>query len=184
MSSTRRTLLIASAAALLPWPAGAQSGDAQVSIELVLFRHAAANDALGTARLAPDPVGPATTSTLARLVPLPPARQQLAGTEAALRRSGLARLVVRTGWTQVVPAGGSLPVRLEELPGIPTGLRGIVALERGQYLTLRLDLRLDAQPGGVLSLRERRRVRYNEKNYFDHPVLGAIALVSPVKPVA
>lgn len=187
MPCTRRTFLMttgASAVALLSGTAWSQRADAEVAIELIVFRHSGANDALGTARAAPEPAGPATTPPQARMLPLPPARQQLAGVEATLRRSGLGRVVARTGWSQVVPAGGSLPIRIEELPGIPAGLRGVVALERGQFLTLRLDLVLAAQGGGFLNLRERRRVKYGERHYFDHPVLGAIALVSPVKPDA
>jgi hypothetical protein len=52
-----------------------------------------------------------------------------------------------------------------------------VFVERGQFLHLGFDLHLGEHP--TLSLSELRKVKFNEKNYFDHPGLGVIAIVSP-----
>ena len=66
-----------------------------------------------------------------------------------------------------------------------------MALERGVYLHLVLDLRyamsdppsgLDAPPGTVFVLDESHRVRLKERNYFDHPAFGVIALVTSNQP--
>jgi ATP-binding cassette subfamily C protein len=59
------------------------------------------------------------------------------------------------------------------------GLHGTIFLEHGQYLHLGFDLQLGSGPSW--SLRELRKIRYNEKNYFDHPGFGVIAIVSPVR---
>jgi hypothetical protein len=67
-----------------------------------------------------------------------------------------------------------------------------VYLERGPaYLHLGFDLHLATQPdpqpgaqsgnGPAWSLSELRKVKYNERNYFDHPGFGVIAIVSPAK---
>ena len=59
------------------------------------------------------------------------------------------------------------------------GLTGSVYVEHGQYLHLGFDLRLGSDPGWTL--RELRKIRFNEKNYFDHPGYGVIAIVSPAR---
>ncbi len=54
-------------------------------------------------------------------------------------------------------------------------------LERGQYLHLGMNLTLTGQ-GGTWRMNELRRVKFNERQYFDHPAFGVIALVSPPGP--
>ena len=39
---------------------------------------------------------------------------------------------------------------------------------------------LDAPPGTTFVMNETRRVRFYQRNYFDHPAFGVIALVLPV----
>jgi hypothetical protein len=54
-----------------------------------------------------------------------------------------------------------------------------VYLERATYLHLGMDLSLNA--GGIdYTIKEMRSVKYNERQYFDHPAFGVIAMVSPV----
>jgi hypothetical protein len=64
--------------------------------------------------------------------------------------------------------------------GINTpGLSGMVFLERATYLHLGLELTLNS--GGIsYTIKEMRSVKYNERQYFDHPAFGVIAVVSPV----
>jgi len=60
------------------------------------------------------------------------------------------------------------------------GLSGMVYLERAPiYLHLGFDVRLSA--GQAMAIREMRSVRYNDRQYFDHPGFGIIAVVTPIK---
>jgi hypothetical protein len=59
-------------------------------------------------------------------------------------------------------------------------LSGMVYLERAPiYLHLGFDLHLSA--GSTYTIKEMRSVRYNDKQYFDHPAFGIIAVVTPIK---
>jgi hypothetical protein len=62
-----------------------------------------------------------------------------------------------------------------------SGLLGQVALSRGRYLHLTLDLVLDstATEGQRYVLRQTRRMRSNERHYIDSPKFGVIAVVTP-----
>ena len=59
-----------------------------------------------------------------------------------------------------------------------SGLSGTVILERGQYLHLGFDLRV-TEGSRSWVVNEVRRVKTNERQYFDHPAVGIIALVTP-----
>jgi hypothetical protein len=70
------------------------------------------------------------------------------------------------------------------------GLSGTVFLERGQFLHLGMTLTyamasppagLGAAPDTPFTINESRRVRFYERNYFDHPAFGVIALVTPAR---
>jgi hypothetical protein len=65
-----------------------------------------------------------------------------------------------------------------------------VFLERGQWLHLGMALTyvMSSPPQGLgaaadtpFIINESRRVRFYERNYFDHPAFGVIALVSPAQ---
>jgi hypothetical protein len=70
------------------------------------------------------------------------------------------------------------------------GLGGTVFLERGQFLHLGMSLTyamasppegLGAAEGTPFTLNQSRRVRFYERNYYDHPAFGVIALVTPLQ---
>ena len=70
------------------------------------------------------------------------------------------------------------------------GLSGLVTLERGTYLHLGMSLSytpanppsgLGAAPGTAFMLEENRRVRLNERHFYDHPAFGVIAVVTPAQ---
>jgi hypothetical protein len=68
-----------------------------------------------------------------------------------------------------------------------SGLRGQVALSRGRYLHLTVDLVYDApaaagEPTQKFVLRQSRRMRSNERHYLDSPRFGVIAIVTPTPP--
>jgi hypothetical protein len=107
-------------------------------------------------------------------------RYQLGGMASKLRASGVYRPVGHAAWVQTATAWGRhAGIDLADL-GIKTPeLSGTVYLERGTLLHLGLDLKLGSNPTYHLS--ELRRIKFNEKHYFDHPAFGVIAIVSPVK---
>jgi hypothetical protein len=59
------------------------------------------------------------------------------------------------------------------------GLEGAVLLERGSLLHFGLNLLYTDGQGRRAQLSELRRIRFNERNYYDNPAVGAIAVVSP-----
>jgi hypothetical protein len=106
---------------------------------------------------------------------------QLGSLAAKLRSGHSWRVLAHTGWIQGAtdwPQHAGL--KLEDLGIAVPGLTGSVYVERGQYLHLGFDLRLGTSPPWSLS--ELRKVKFNEKNYFDHPGFGAIAIVNPARP--
>jgi hypothetical protein len=116
---------------------------------------------------------------------------QLAEVAGKLRASGLYEPVAHAGWMQTASPWGTragFPVGRLGL-NVP-GLSGSVFLERGQFLHLGLALTyamanppdgIGAGPGTRFSLNESRRVRFYERNYYDHPAFGVIALVTPAQ---
>jgi hypothetical protein len=107
-------------------------------------------------------------------------QMQLGSMASKLRASGQFTVLAHAGWVQTAtdwPNHAGLT--LERLGINAAGLQGTVYLERGQYLHLGFDLQLGGGP--PWSLRELRKIRYNEKNYFDHPGFGVIAIVSPAR---
>ena len=118
-------------------------------------------------------------------------QMQLGTLASRLRATGNYKVLAHAAWVQTAtdwPKHGGLP--LEQLGLSGPGLAGNVYLERGPaYLHLGFDLHLatqaDPQPGAqsgpAWSLSELRKVKYNERNYFDHPGFGVVAIVSPAK---
>jgi Peptidoglycan-binding protein, CsiV len=114
---------------------------------------------------------------------------QLNDLEARLRASAAYSPVAHVAWSQTATAWGThvnLPVQRIGLDS--QGISGSVALERGQFLHLALMLNyampnpppgLGAAAGTVFTVNQNHRVRVYERNYFDHPAFGVIALVTP-----
>jgi hypothetical protein len=111
---------------------------------------------------------------------LAPADYRLAPVEATLRSSGAWRPIAHAAWVQSAANWGThIGIALSDLGVSSPGLSGTVYLERATYLHLGVDLNLNA--GGIAySIKEMRSVKFNERQYFDHPAFGVIALVSPV----
>jgi hypothetical protein len=123
---------------------------------------------------------------------LPESEFELDGIASRLRESGRYVPVAHIAWTQTAsPWDKPIEIPLQSVGLNAEGITGTVALERGVYLHLVLDLRyamtdppagLDAPPGTVFVLDESHRVRLKERNYFDHPAFGVIALVTSNQP--
>jgi len=105
-------------------------------------------------------------------------RMQLGSMASKLRASGEWTVLAHAAWVQTATEWPHhTGLTLEQLGINAAGLHGSVYLEHGQYLHLGFDLQLGSEP--PWSLRELRKIRFNEKNYFDHPGFGVIAIVSP-----
>ena len=113
---------------------------------------------------------------------LPSSRMKLTAIEEQLRRSRNYRPLAHFGWTQpgftrnaapFVPIGTFVPAS--------AGVTGQIALSRGRYLHLTLDLVFTPQDGTGerFVLRQSRRMRSNERHYIDHPKFGVIAVITP-----
>jgi hypothetical protein len=167
-------------------------------VEIIVFR---ANSAQGgsenwsTEGGADNTVGEESSSGSSQvghfISALAPAQFQLNDLETKLRSSGAYVPVAHVAWSQTASAWGTragFPV--QKLGVDVPGLTGTVYLERGQYLHLGMALSyaitsppagLGAGPGTTFTLNENRRVRFYERNYYDHPAFGVIALVTPVQ---
>jgi hypothetical protein len=203
----RRTLRLAGIAAVLV--TGAAAGGAQeapaaappasvYNIEIIVFRAA---DPLGGAENWSTETGvrsiagdesPGASSQVGHFVAILPAVSwQLGELESRLRSSGAYVPVAHAAWSQTASAWGTRAgFALQKLGINVPGLSGNVFLERGQFLHLGMTLTyvtglplpsLGAAANTPFIINESRRVRFYERNYFDHPAFGVIALVTPAQ---
>jgi hypothetical protein len=176
----------------------AQPSGAVYNIEIIVFR---ATSALGAPEDwsaeagARNVAGEETASGAAQVghfvAPLPSSAWQLGELESRLRASGVYVPVAHTAWSQTASSWGTRAgFTLQKLGVEVPGLSGSVFLERGQWLHLGMALTfamsappqgLGAAPDTPFIINESRRVRFYERNYFDHPAFGVIALVSPAQ---
>ena len=125
---------------------------------------------------------PAATATFPAL---PAAKIKLTAIADTLRRSRNYQPLAHFGWTQPgYPRGDAKYLPINSLVPAGSGLLGQVALSRGRYLHLTLDLVYDApgaagEPTQRFVLRQSRRMRSNERHYIDSPRFGVIAMVTP-----
>ena len=132
---------------------------------------------------------PAPTAT-ASFPALAPARFKLTGIYDTLRRSRNYQPLAHFGWTQPGYARNDAKLlTINSLVPAGSGIVGQVALTRGRYLHLTVDLVYDApgaagEPTQRFVLRQSRRMRSNERHYLDSPRFGVIAIVTPSTPSA
>ncbi|HYL02001.1 MAG TPA: CsiV family protein [Steroidobacteraceae bacterium] len=198
--SRSRLLLPALAATLgVAFAAAADESAGPVyKVEIIVFR---ATTALGSAenwsaeagaRIVAGDESESGSSQVGHLVGLLPASSyQLDELESRLRSGGSYVPVAHVAWTQTASAWGTRAgFALARLGVEVPGLSGNVFLERGQFLHLGMALSwtmetppagLGAAPGTAFTLDQTRRVRFFERNYYDHPAFGVIALVSPAQ---
>lgn len=167
---TRRTALMA--ALLMATTAAQTQTPSRYVVEIVVFR---SSSQTGTAP-ASDTVKLAgendieTTSVASR---------RLGAAANRLRATAGYKILAHTAWSQG-PAGWNSRrgVAAASVGLAKAGLSGKVILERGQYLHLGVDLTLE-EGGKRFHLSELRRVKVNETQYFDHPAIGVLAVVTP-----
>ncbi|HEY4215376.1 MAG TPA: CsiV family protein [Steroidobacteraceae bacterium] len=122
---------------------------------------------------------------------LPATGFQLNDIENRLKSSGAYTPVAHIAWSQTASAWGTRAgFPIQRLGADAPGLSGTVFLERGQYLHLGVSLSyaspsppagIGAAPGTTFVMNQSRRVRFYERNYYDHPAFGVIALVTPTQ---
>lgn len=162
-----------------PNAATAPAAAGGLTMELLLFRQ-------GT--LPPPPVDernvsvPTPTLVREQLTPLPQGSLQLAGAAAALRKRADYGLIALGGWVMPVPPNATGTIALGDVLAAAAGttagqVSGSLVLTRGTYLTVGLDALWVPKDGLQLVLSEKRRVKFNERHYFDHESFGAIVLV-------
>jgi len=183
-----------------PAPAAAPSGPGSTvyNIEIIVFRATSAlggpedwSAEAGARNIAGEEAASGAAQVGHFVASLPASLWQLGELENRLRTSGLYVPVAHTAWSQTASSWGTRAGFSVQKLGIEVpGLSGSVFLERGQWLHLGMSLTyalpsppqgLGAAPDTPFSINESRRVRFYERNYFDHPAFGVIALVTPEK---
>lgn len=126
---------------------------------------------------APAPIAPTVS-----FPSLPASKMKLTGIEETMRRSRGYQPLAHIGWTQPGFARNAAKyLSVNSLVPASSGLQGQIALSRGRYLHLTLDLVYDAQGESPQPyvLRQTRRMRSNERHYIDSPKFGVIAVITP-----
>lgn len=174
------TLALAALLLAIAVPATPQVAASAYNIEIVVFRTdgGAGTGEAGGAPLESGGDVPVATGGVARLIgPLPASSLRLGDVVARLRAAAGYRPIAHAGWTQTAsPWGSRSGFPLARVGVTAEGLSGMAYLERGQYLHLGFTMQL-----GRETISEIRRVRLNEKNYFDSSGFGVIALVTAAR---
>jgi len=182
-------LFALAAAQALPQVPAPAAGQTAYNIELIVFAASAGpaqreDWTAGGARLArggETGEAPAGGAQVGRFVgPLPASQFQLNDLQTRLVASGAWRTVAHVAWSQSASSWGSRAgFTLSQLGLRAPGLSGTVFLERGTFLHLGMALKYATGDGRIYDLSETRRVKFYDKNYYDHPAFGVIALVTP-----
>lgn len=165
--------------------AAAGGGSALYGVEIIIFRVSSPGaDEDWDAPIAGRGFGSSAnrggaTPTVLRI--LQPTDYRLNSLEATLKSSGAWRPIAHAAWIQTAANWGThTGFALSDLGINVPGLSGTVYLERAPiYLHLGFDIQL--QSGPTYTIREMRSVKYNDKQYFDHPAFGIIAVVTQIK---
>lgn len=195
-----RALPLALAAALaVSLPAASEEAAGPVyNVEIIVFRALTAqggtenwSEEAGARSVAGDESASGSLQVGRFVGLLPASAYQLNELESRLRASGAWLPVAHAAWSQTASAWGTRAgFALSRLGVEVPGLSGNVYLEHGQFLHLGMSLNwamenppdgLGAGPGTAFTLNETRRVRFYERNYYDHPAFGVIALVTPAQ---
>jgi Peptidoglycan-binding protein, CsiV len=169
------------------------------NIELVIFRATSAQGGAenwaaeaGSANIADDEGSGGSSSQVGHFVAaIPSSAYQLTELETKLRSSGAYVPVAHIAWSQTASGWGTRAgFPLQRLGADVPGLSGTVFLERGQYLHLGMTLTyadpsppagLGAASGTTFTINQSRRIKFYDRNYYDHPAFGVVALVSPAQ---
>lgn len=158
-----------------------QTAATRYNIEIVVFRSNGTAGAL-----------PAGTPTLASAddgieMTVAPVRR-LGEAARKLRATAGFKVLGHTAWTQTpvgcLNAACRTVVRgvtAEQLGLSRAGVSGKVVLQRGTYLFLGVDLTID-EGGRRYRIQEARQMKPDQPQYFDHPAVGVLAIVTAATP--
>ncbi len=196
-------LIAGTLAAAQETPAPVSAGGTVYNIEVIVFRATgvpggaenwSAEAGAGTRSIVAGDESASGSAQVGHFVAMLPASVwQLTELDNRLRASGTYVPVAHVAWSQTASSWGTRAgFALQRLGINVQGLSGTVFLERGQFLHLGVSLAyampspppgLGAAPDTPFTLNESRRVHFYERNYFDHPAFGVIALVTPLQGV-
>jgi hypothetical protein len=108
-----------------------------------------------------------------------PAYLRLGGIAERLDKHGAYRLLQHLAWLQTIPSNSlSVPVRIQNPEGT---LNGYFRIQRGHLVHLLTDIEYTPlNAGAIYRLSEKRRFKFNEIHYLDHPKFGVITRVTPI----
>jgi len=112
---------------------------------------------------------------------LPSTDYHMNGIENALKNGGAWRPLAHAAWIQTAANWGThTGFALSDLGINVPNLTGAVYLERApNFMHLGFDVQYQA--GANYAIKEMRSIKYNDKQYFDHPAFGIIAQVTPIR---
>lgn len=162
------------------------------TVEVIVFRNlsgAGGPEDWGAKAVARGPDTPEAPVTGRFVQTMNSSQFQLNDIAARLRNTTNYPPIAHFAWQQTASSWGSRAgFTVAKLAGNVPGLSGVIFLERGTYLHLGMSLTyqpqtapegLAAAAGTAFNMSESRRVKFFERNYYDHPAFGVIALVTP-----
>ncbi len=162
-----RRLLLAATLTCLAAPALPQASGNYV-VEIVVFRNGENAAALGESASRSRITGDDLAATIV-------GSRKLGGSVTRLNNRNL-RVLGHVAWKQA-PSGWKSRRGVSTSQLGLAGMSGKVILERGEFLHLGLDMVVE-DGGRRYHLDEVRQVKLDEIQYFDHPAIGVIAIVS------
>ena len=165
-------------------------------VEIIVFSHNTGHDQGETWQQPGDGAGRATGQFQDnRFTELSSSRYRLGPVRYSLQADGAYTVLFHRAWRQQA----SSPSNVADYPlhsfsnDTNSSVDGAISLVRGRYLHLDVDLLLMHASGGApgqysdgpgstpaYRLREKRRIKSSELQYFDHPRFGLVAMVTPV----
>jgi len=141
------------------------------TVEIVVFDNGGTTGALSNKFAAP----PVATDDI-DATPAPTGRLNAAVNR--LRSKGAVRILAHKAWTQSATPWDSGHGVSAAQAGLGNSIEGRISVERGEKLNLRLDLIVE-EGGRRYRLNEvRRNVKPGQIQYFDHPAVGVLAVVT------
>ena len=115
----------------------------------------------------------------ARVQALPPSAYRLSGIWSALKRTRNYRPIRHLAWQQPGLSSRSAPLVAVGDDELDAQIQGTVKVSLSRFLHLDLDLVLH-EADQRFRFTSSRRMRSNELHYLDHPMFGAIVIITPV----
>jgi hypothetical protein len=166
-SRISRRVALAAALAMIALPALPQASGGY-TVELVFFRNGGETGAMsdGASRAVSGGDVSATPVTARRL-----------GAAAAKLNGGGRRVIAHAAWRQAA-AGVSSRRGVSAAEVGLSGVTGKIIIERGTFVMLGLDLVVEDNGRRYRIYEMRTQIKVGDVQYFDHPAIGVLALVS------